>query len=207
MQAQLKRVKAMKKLFLVAIAVYLVWLLFLKEQEVSYGPGVLAPAAPYQERSAKTSFQMKGFTITSLADFSLKAKVLSREDYNRGRESELAPTDLALGWGRMSDEAVIDKLSISQSGRWYRWSAREFPIPRREIELSSANMHIIPKDDTVEYFLKQVRKGDIVSMSGSLVRVDASDGWHWVSSLTRSDTGGGACEIFLVDYLSIETIN
>ena len=37
------------------------------------------------------------------------------------RESDLAPVDLALGWGRMSDEAILKDIQISQSGRFYFW--------------------------------------------------------------------------------------
>ena len=57
------------------------------------------------------------------------------------------PEDLALGWGRMSDSDVLAKIDITQSGRFYYWHVDDFPIPRREIETSSANMHMIPSDD------------------------------------------------------------
>jgi hypothetical protein len=73
----------------------------------------------------------------------------------------------------MSDESVLDFINISQSGRWYRWSTKNFPIPRREIETHSANMHMIPENKLVESMLGRVRIGDIVELSGSLVRVDA----------------------------------
>jgi hypothetical protein len=33
------------------------------------------------------------------------------------------------------------------------------------------------------------------------VRVEAADGWSWTSSLTRDDTGPGACEVMWVDWL------
>jgi hypothetical protein len=52
--------------------------------------------------------------------------------------------------------------------------------------------------------LKKVRKGNVVRFSGSLVRVDAPDGWHWISSLTRKDSGAGACEVVWVKDFSIE---
>jgi hypothetical protein len=116
-----------------------------------------------------------------------------------GREAELAPVDIAFGWGRMSDSAVLDKISITQGNRWYHWHTDETPIPLREIELSSANMHLIPSDNAVKRAIKSVRQGQMVSLSGKLVRVDATDGWHWQSSLTREDTGGGACELIYVE--------
>jgi hypothetical protein len=77
-----------------------------------------------------------------------------------------------MGWGRMSDSDVLQHIDISQSGRFYYWHVQEFPIPRREIETSSANMHMIPADADVKNQLEQVRAGEVVHLEGFLV--DAS---------------------------------
>jgi hypothetical protein len=195
----------MIKMICILSICYGIWYLFFTPGSISYGPGVFAPQAPIQQKtnSSEPKILLEGYTISPLATFELKAKVLSRKNYNLGRESDLSPTDLALGWGRMSDESVLESISISQSGRWYRWRSNDLPIPRQEIQVSSANMHIIPKNERVKEQLSQIRKGDVVTLSGSLVRVDASDGWSWVSSLTRNDTGDGACEVVLVDNIII----
>ena len=103
----------------------------------------------------------------------------------------------------MSDESVLDNIDISQSGRWYRWSTNNFPIPRREIETQSANMHLIPANDLVEDMIDQVKQGQIIRITGSSVRVDAKDGWHWQSSLTREDTGAHACELVYVTSFGV----
>lgn len=163
---------------------------------VSYGAGVAAVHLPLQQQASEPRpFDYKGYRITPLARFSLEARVLAREDYSLGREADLSPTDLVFGWGRMSDGAVLAHIDIRQSNRFYYWSVKEFPIPQREIETHSANMHLIPADSTVEKKLAKVRPGQVVKLSGHLVRVEASDGWHWASSLTRDDVGAGACEL------------
>lgn len=137
--------------------------------------------------------------LTPLAGFRIDARVLSRRDYGDGRESELSPTDLALGWGRMREEAVLDRLEISQSGRWYHYRWRdEPPLPREEIVRSSANMHFIPADAIAARELADVREGDRVHVEGWLVEAVAPDGWTWRSSLTRDDSGDGACELVYV---------
>lgn len=134
-----------------------------------------------------------------LAGFSVAARVLSREDYRHGREADYSPMDLALGWGRMRDDAVLQRLSLSQSLRYYRYGWRDDPpIPPDEIVRSSANMHLIPADATVAAALDGVAAGDRVRIDGWLVRIDASDGWRWTSSLSREDSGGGACELVYV---------
>lgn len=144
------------------------------------------------------------YAINPLARFSLSARVLSRADYSWDTEAALAPIDLALGWGRMSDSAVLDKIDISQSGRFYFWRVGKFPIPEREIIESSANMHLIPADSGVERQIKRTRSGDVVHFSGYLVNASMPGGGDWHTSTTRSDSGGGACELIWVEQFSIE---
>ena len=162
-------------------------------------------AKPIQTEPSTTSpFKHDDYTITPLAEFDISARVLSKERYRFGREAELSPLDLALGWGRMSDPRILDNFSIRQSSRWYYWSTPEYPIPRREIETSSANMHLIPANESIENYLDDIDEGQNIRIRGQLVRVDADDGWRWVSSLTREDTGARACELIYVTdvYLS-----
>ena len=142
-------------------------------------------------------------SIKPLARFALSARVLSRADYRWDTESKLAPVDLALGWGRMSDSAVLRTIDIDQCGRFFSWSVHEFPIPRREIETHSANMHMVPADATVARALKRVRVGDVVTLEGDLIEADKPGGWKWRSSMTRDDTGDGACELVYVKDLRI----
>jgi len=170
---------------------------------VTHGEGVIASHLPIQNSISQTSFKLNGYSITPLKSFEMEARVLSAKSYSIGREADLSPIDLALGWGPMSDEAVLGKVDISQSNRFYYWHVDEFPISRREIEMNSANMHMIPADARIEKMLKSVRPGEVVKLSGYLVQVNASDGWHWKSSLTREDTGNGACEVVYVKELVV----
>ncbi|MCH8556762.1 MAG: hypothetical protein LAT84_03015 [Balneolia bacterium] len=165
-----------------------------------YGPGPVAPNEPVQTNIQNGApFELNGYTITPLATFESESRVLSAREYNRGREADLSPIDLALGWGEMSDQQVLRQISIRQMNRFYFWNVEQFPIPRRNIETQSANMHMIPANRDIERKMKLARRGDVVRFSGSLVRADAPDGWRWVSSLTRDDTGNGACELVYVE--------
>ncbi|MBK6376338.1 MAG: hypothetical protein IPF61_05040 [Xanthomonadales bacterium] len=170
------------------------------QRPISHAAGVLVDAEPLQREPANPAPIAHGdYQLTPLADFDIEARVLSRENYSIDDGSDLSPTDLALGWKRMSDSAVIEQLEISQSVRFftYRWS-RQPPIPLPEIERSAANMHMIPADAGVARELAKVRQGALVHLRGQLVEARRSDGFQWRSSLTREDTGAGACELFLV---------
>jgi hypothetical protein len=169
-------------------------------------PGELAPDTPEQVDLAHGAQLQKGdVTLTTRAHFDITARVLSREDYAWGADAKLIPEDLALGWGRMSDSAVLASIKITQSGRFYYWHVDRFPIPRREIETSSANMHMIPADADVRRELAQVRQGQLVHIEGFLVDASRPDGWHWNTSMTRDDTGAGACELIYVESIGVLT--
>jgi len=165
---------------------------------VIHGNGIIASQQPVQNSTNSSNFKLNGYTITPLESFEIEARVLSTEHYSFDREADLAPVDLALGWGKMSDEAILKDIKISQSNRFYFWHVNEFPIPRREIETNSANMHMIPADSIIEKVLEGIKAGQRVKLSGYLVQADSSDGWHWKSSLSREDTGNGSCELVYV---------
>ena len=167
------------------------------------GRAILQPPAPLPVSSSYGSVRLDNYQITPLQAFNLEARVLGREDYHFDRGAELSPTDLALGWGPMAELPVLDKISISQSNRWYLWRADELPIPRREIEIHSANMHMIPANSTVAAILARVKTGQRIQLSGQLVRVEAPDGFTWSSSLSREDTGAGACELIWLEQLQV----
>lgn len=173
---------------------------------VEQSVGVLAPDAPTQQTlSGKLGpIAIGRFLLQPLAQFRTEARVLSRKRYDWDDESELSPLDFALGWGRMSDSAVLAQLQIEQSVRFfsYRWTGRA-PIPPDEIVVSATNVHLIPADAGVLNALERVRAGQVVRLSGLLVKAERADGWSWNSSLTRADTGAGACELLLVRDVAI----
>ena len=173
--------------------------------EVVRAPGILAKGAPLQVKSDlnERKWKVDDFVFTSLASFTARARVLSKTNYRFDPAAVLSPVDFALGWNSMSDNNVLDKISISQRSRYYKWSVMEFPIPRKEIVESSANMHIIPANEKVRKNIGKVKKGSLVYIRGKLVEVNRADGWRWKSSLTRSDTGQGACEVIWVEELRV----
>lgn len=160
--------------------------------------------APAQGPADKAAFAFKGFQIQPMARFAIDARVLSREDYYLGKEADLAPLDLALGWKRMADPVVLRQLDISQGRRWYfyRWQG-EPPIPAQEIVESSANMHLIAANGSVEKTLRKARAGSLVRLTGHLVNATDASGWRWNSSLTRSDSGANACELVFVESAQV----
>jgi len=175
-------------------------------REITHGPGVLVPERPLQtEISTAEVMTLDEYQLRPRARFQIRARVLSREDYNWGTEANLSPMDLALGWGVMSDQTVLDRIKVEQRSRWY-FTSYDYPapLPDQDIIRNSGNMHMIPSRPWLEDELKKIRRGDIVQLNGYLVDVDSESGWRWRTSLSRNDSGNGACEIVYLESVVIE---
>ncbi|OJX29163.1 MAG: hypothetical protein BGO74_14095 [Burkholderiales bacterium 68-12] len=162
-------------------------------------------AEPLQESTNARPFPLGAYQVHPVAEFAVRARILGREDYRLGREAELSPMDLALGWKRMTEPAVYQALHITQGGRWYRYSwPDQPPIPVHEIVASSSNMHMIPANPAVRQALEQARAGRYIRLQGKLVNITHPSGWRWNSSLSRTDSGAGACELVYVEAAWVE---
>ena len=173
------------------------------DRPVTDPAGVLAPGEPLQLDLADAAPVVHGrWTLTPRARYDITARVLGRERYRFDGLARLVPVDLALGWGPMSDNRVLAPLEIDQSGRfyWVHWSAAP-PVPGVEILRHSANLHAIPADRSIEADLLGLREGEVVRLRGELVDAKRDDGSFINTSLTREDTGAGACEVMLVETL------
>lgn len=191
----------MKKFFVIGFLAAVGWLYF--HEPAANWRGMPATKDPVQTSAGLPApFQHGAYTIKPLANYSITAVVLSRDRYRYDRGAELAPVDLALAWGPMSIAKVINELKVSQSGRFYEYSYSEPPLEQHSIEVHSANTHCLPANDEVRRALLAVKRHELVTMEGYLVEVTAADGYRWHSSLTREDTGGGACEVMWITRLS-----
>jgi hypothetical protein len=102
----------------------------------------------------------------------------------------------------MSDNKVIRAFDISQSVRFYSWMPKQaLPIPRQAVIEHSANTHVIPADAGVARQLERVRIGQVVHLRGYLVNAVRDDGVYITTSMTRSDSGPGSCEVLLVEQV------
>ena len=180
---------------LTAFAIYRLY----SSREIEHAPGVLAAADPVQRNLDSAATIERGeFLLRPRAEFSATVRVLRREDYSFGPLAKLVPTDFAVGWGPMSDSAVLADVEISQGNRFYFWRTENWPIPRDEIEEHSANWHLIPENEAVSGVLGRLRAGSVVELRGRLVDIEGSEA-GMRTSMSRGDTGAGACEILLAE--------
>src|SRR5688572_20261767 len=89
-------------------------------QGTRYEPGVLVPLQPVQTAMPPERLgSMKGYGIEALAKYEITARVLRTKRYWSGQGSDLVPVDVAIGWGPMSDQAILDQLKITQGNRFF----------------------------------------------------------------------------------------
>ena len=167
--------------------------------------GILAQDDPVQvdlDRGAQ--IKVGRWTLSERATYRVTARVLGSETYHFDALADLVPEDLALGWGPMSDNRVLRGIDITQSNRFYYWHSASLPVPRDVIIAHSANTHVIPSTRAVATLLSRIRPGQVVTLTGALVDGRRNDGMWIKTSLTRTDTGAGACEVLLVSDVATD---
>ena len=165
--------------------------------------GVLVDREPIQRPTLAAPFTHGDFEITPRAEYDIEARVLSVEAYRMDGGAKLSPLDFAVGWGPMSDSAVLAHFRITQGARFFTIYPDEGAIDIATALLGSANMHLIPANGRVRDQLEDVRPGNVVRLRGYLVSVAGPNGYTWNTSLTRTDTGAGACELFYVESVEM----
>lgn len=168
--------------------------------------GVVASQEPRQRDTGEAAVMRHGrWLLTPRADYEITARILSREDYRFDALADLIPEDLALGWGPMSDNRVLAAFDIEQSARFYTWRPHgALPVARETVISHSANIHLIPADETIRSRLERLRVGEVVHLSGPLVDGRRDDGAWIRTSLSRQDSGAGSCEVLLVRNVEIK---
>lgn len=175
-------------------------------QPIRWANGKIIESEPDQRmiQSPKT-WTYKECTFTPLAKYEIRARIVDAQRYYFDGSSFLSPIDFGVVWGPASDQRVIDKTQFNISDR-FLWMNPDptGPMSGDHIMSHGANMHLIPASDEVLRNLKGCKTGQGVELKGFLVEINRADGWHWKSSLSRTDTLDGACEVMWVE--SVRTV-
>lgn len=115
--------------------------------------------------------------------------------------SQVSKYDLGLAWGKVNNKKIDKYMKYRKANRGlhYIYSSK-LPVGIAYVEEHICNLHAIHKDDKVLRRLDRIEKGDIVTLKGFLVDVDFS-GATWSTSLIRTDTGYGGCEVMYIEEI------
>ncbi|HEY4909834.1 MAG TPA: hypothetical protein VIJ73_10055 [Methylomirabilota bacterium] len=170
---------------------------------------------PVQEASARPVFTtvIKGYTytLTPRAVYDISGLVVSqhRGDALLNLDHKADPgniKDVCVVWGEAISNGAYQRMKYA-SGEFtcsFSWSGRLTP-PFNPEKIS--NNHLIPADAAVAKRIRAIRIGDQVRMKGLLVDYTVTSQGREIftrrTSLTRSDTGNGACEILYVTEIFV----
>jgi hypothetical protein len=191
-----------------AVDRFLPWipLSFIAHESAPRPNALLEPVQGEGSREAFTETRGgRSFRLVPRASYDVAARVASTERYRAGLSGDLLPWDFALAWGATSREPAWSHISYVQTGRFYNWSTRDRGLDPAYVSSHTANTHLIAATERVASVLSLVHRGDVLRLEGDLVDVDGPGGFVWRTSLTRTDTGPGACETLYVRAITIGT--
>ena len=140
--------------------------------------------------------------IKLLAEYKLKGVVKAKKKYN-DYPSQISKYDIAIAWGDLNRKEYDKHIKYTQGSRWYYYNySRDFPEDGSFIAGNSANVHLVHSNEEILDELRKIRRNDYVNIEGYLIEAVFPNG-PWRSSLTRTDTGDGACEILYVTKVDI----
>jgi hypothetical protein len=211
----------LRKILLVVFFGILVISYFLKDDYRTVNniqPEILqAPLQGSADNNGPIQFSKDGFAynLTPVAEYQIQGLVVHQMDYrffSIYNSDSVFPVDLCLTWGdNLANKSYQEKqLSFSQDARFcfYKWRGETSINP----DLISNN-HLIASDPKILSVINKIKAGDQVLISGYLVDVQADkvgkvsdydpSSFSLKSSLTRTDSGAGACEIIYVNDIKI----
>jgi hypothetical protein len=139
-------------------------------------------------------------SIDVLQPFHGDFRILGSKIYTDDAQAKFSPIDYAVSWGLFAQPEIARTISVNQYDRYLNWKMPEVPIPVEQAMQMVSNMHIVPASPEIAQQIKQVKRGDLVRLQGELVEIKDQD-LVWRSSLTPTDVGDGACEVFRVNSI------
>jgi hypothetical protein len=181
----------------------------------SFIDDTLKETEPLQEASDQPAFSaiIRGYTytLTPKATYDISGLVVSqhRGDAWLNLDHKTDPgniKDVCLVWGEVITNGSYRKVKY-RSGEFtceYRWSGIVTPPFAAE---KISNNHLIPANNAVAAEIQAIRTGDQIRMKGLLVDYKVTSAGQDIftrrTSLTRNDTGNGACEILYVTDMTV----
>jgi len=176
---------------------------------------------PKQTETSEQPFntQVNGilYQIEPVADYELHGMVVSYHDsdafgniyHHKDWKDFINVRDLCVIWGENVSSEVYREMEFKNTTWtcWAYWPNREVAQRFKMHELS--NNHVLADNPLVHHEIMQAEPGDHVYFKGMLARYSHSDGkFERGTSITRTDTGNGACEtVFVKNFRVVQKAN
>lgn len=149
--------------------------------------------------------------IKYVASYILAGRVVDVQEYFPSKiPNKLSQRDIGVTWGYLAREEYNDRINwYSHGDRFLRMRTKDdgsWINKMGGVTSYFSNNHLIPADDEIEKQIKQIKVGDFIKIEGYLSNIYFDVGkngyYTWNSSTSRTDSGGGACEIIYVTKIN-----
>ncbi|MFT7561354.1 MAG: hypothetical protein ACI93R_003280 [Flavobacteriales bacterium] len=173
---------------------------------------------PLQSRSLDTPFTVEyeenSYQITPVMDYEMDGLVVSYQHHSgeamlhKSWSDHLNSADVCIIWGKNIDNPYLNKIDFwngqftcnVKTGHQNAWD--NFDI------YALSNNHLITENTWLREKIRSVRIGDHIKVRGMLSNYSTNGRPPRKSSLTRKDTGDGACEtIYVQDFTIIRSMS
>ena len=188
-------------LIIVIVLSYFMW----DQRPVKHGAGVIAPEKPSVVQITRhQGFEIDHYKLQPKWKIESTARVLSQKRYWLDEKTNLAPYDIVLGWGAMSDERILSQVQTPIGKRDFRIEVIRPPLTFNEIRQQILFMHAVPANDYVRSQLAGVRTGNVISFTGYVVDVNDRSGLYWKSSMSNSNNRLDSNQIVYIESIEIQ---
>lgn len=165
-----------------------------------------------REKPFTTEAGGQNYVVIPRYDYELEGVVVSLHDsdeflditHHRRWQDYINLRDLCVIWGDNVRNGVYREMEF-HNGTWTCWfSWPSHQVGSRFDASQLSNNHLLIDDDDIRQALMQSEPGDHIRMEGMLVEYqNPGNGFHRGTSVTRTDTGNGACETIYVNEFEV----
>ncbi|MDD5644451.1 MAG: hypothetical protein PHO00_03260 [bacterium] len=211
--------KFLKLIFSVSLVVCL-YAYFFKAGKFPDGKEILPQLyrEPSQVKCDVQPFEVKSgriiYTVKPLYEYQLYGMIVSQHDssswwdyYHKDWKDSLNIRDIGVLWGDNLKTEVYKDMKF-KSGSWtLYWYYPNSEVRSRFNETHGSNNHLLVSDENIIQMIKTARAGDQIYFEGYLAEY-SYPGWSRGTSVSRTDTGSGACEtVFVTGFKILKRAN
>jgi len=171
---------------------------------------------PIQNKSSKKPFNIEAnqehYLITPEYEYSLEGVVVSTHNadafldmaHHEEWRDFINIRDLCIIWGNNVKSGVYKDMQF-ENGNWTCWYSWPNANVRQRFKNNQlSNNHLLTGEESVKRAIMEAKPGDHIHIEGMLVNyANSANGFKRGTSISRTDTGQGACETIYVEKFDI----
>jgi hypothetical protein len=175
-------------------------------------PSLKSEPVQLETKDSPFSFEYRGtkYVVHPQANYEIKGLIVSHNDITAWwdmyhTKDSVDIKDLCLVWGENISTNIYQKVKFYNESVSCHFTMKTFEEQQLFNINQVSNNHLLSSNEVVREKIRSMAVGDQIYLRGMLVNYHPEGYPDYLrrSSLTRKDTGGGACEVFFVEDAQI----